>query len=444
MTPPQNTTGAVKAITTNTDFELGSVPRQERRGWLAITMIWVTIGIDVSGTMLGLELASGMNLGPALAATVLGSVLLGLLAIGCSYIGARTGLTTSMISRAVFGTIGGRLIAAMIVISSLGWFAVQTGFFASYAQHTLQDALGWSVPAWVLAALGGALMLLTAVLGYRAIQKLSLWAVPLLLALLGLGTVLALSRYGTSGLSEEVEATLGFGTAVSLVMSIFILGVVLTPDMARWAKTPGHAMASGFVGFFLGNSIIVVVAILFTKLTGSDQILSIFIVSGLGVVALAVLTIAQWSTNTTNAYSASLSLAAILPRVPRRVHALVGGSIAIVAACFGFVDWFIPFISLMGTLLAPYGGVYVASLFFRMRAGGDVMAGERQQVRWPSLLVWAAACLVALATTDPSAGLGFGWFTLTTIPTLDGLLAGLLFQSALSLTASRRHREALA
>src|SRR5699024_653430 len=138
---------------------------------------------------------------------------------------------------------------------------------------------------------------------------------------------------GTEGLGERVTPTLGFGTGVSLVMSIFILGVVLSPDMARWAKTPRHAMAAGFTGFFLGNSIIVVVAIFFTKLTGSDQILTIFIVSGLGLVALAVLTIAQWSTNTTNAYSASLGLSVVLPSVPRKVHALVGGGIAIVAAC---------------------------------------------------------------------------------------------------------------
>ena len=42
------------------------------------------------------------------------------------------------------------------------------------------------------------------------------------------------------------------------------------------------------------------------------------------------------------------------------------------------------------------------------------------------MIAWVVGILVALATTDPAAGPGFGWFTLTTISALDGLIVAFL------------------
>src|SRR5699024_8436895 len=118
-----------RSTMTKTDYEHGVVPQEQRRGWFALTMVWIAIGIDLSGAFLGIELAAGMDFGPAIGAIILGSVVLGVLAIGTSYIGAKTGLSTAMISRIVFGRIGGSLLSLVLAISLLGWFAVQAGFF---------------------------------------------------------------------------------------------------------------------------------------------------------------------------------------------------------------------------------------------------------------------------------------------------------------------------
>jgi len=413
----------------STDYEHGSVPADQRKGWLSIAAVWIAIGIDLSGAFLGVALATGMPFWPAILATVTGSLLLGLLAMACAYVGAATGLSTAMLSRAVFGKIGGAVLAIALAVSLLGWFAVQAGFFGSNAGIAFTELTGIEVPVQVFTAIGGALMVLTALWGYRSISKLSTLAVPLLLLLLVVGVIVAFATQGADELDAPVEATITFGGAVSLVMGIFILGVVSAPDMARWAKTPRQAMAAGFVGFFFGNSIIIVVAIVLARLMDESELMTIYFALGLGLAAVVVLILAQWTTNTTNIYSAALSFASINGRLNRRTLTIAGGAIGIVIAVFGAADFFVPFILAIGVVIAPYGGVYLASYLTGRRSGRFDADADHERLALPTIDGWAVAAwvggiVVALATTNPADGLGFGWFSLTTISALDGLIAG--------------------
>lgn len=409
-----------------TDYEHGVVPQDQRKGWLSIAFVWIAIGIDLSGAFLGVALAAGMDFAPAMAATGLGSLLLGLLAMACAYVGSATGLSTAMISRAVFGRIGGAVLAIAITVSMVGWFAVQAGFFGQNAQIAFTEFTGLDVPVQVFTGIGGVLMAITAFWGYRSINRLSTVAVPLLLLLLIVGVVVAFSTRGTDALSTPVETTIGFGAAVSLVMGIFILGVVMAPDMARWAKTPKQAMAAGFVGFFFGNAIILVVAIVLARVMDASELMTIFFALGLGGIAVIVLILAQWTTNTTNLYSAGLAFSSISARLSRRSVTVVLGIIGIVVGVIGAADYFVPFILLIGTVIAPYGGVYLASYFTGRRTARWQHGADVPTVDVLSVIAWVVGILVALATTDPAAGPGFGWFTLTTISALDGLIVAFL------------------
>lgn len=407
-----------------TDYEHGVVPLDQRKSWISIAAVWIAIGIDLSGAFLGVALASGMAFWPAIAATMLGSLLLGLLAMGCAYVGASTGLSTAMISRAVFGRIGGAVLALAISISLVGWFAVQAGFFGTNAQIAFAEFTGIDVPVAVFSGIGGVLMAITAFWGYRSINRLSSLAVPLLLLLLVVGVVVAFVTQGASGLDAAVEAGFTFGGAVSLVMGIFILGVVLAPDMARWAKTPKQAMAAGFVGFFVGNSIILVVAILLARIMSESELMTIYFALGLGAVAVVVLILAQWTTNTTNLYSAGLAFASIHRRLSRRTVTVALGVIGILVGVVGAADYFVQFILVIGTVIAPYGGVYLAAFFTGRRTARWAHDADAPTVDVWSIIAWVTGVLVAFATTNPADGPGFGWFTFTTISSLDGLIVG--------------------
>lgn len=405
-----------------TDYEHGVVPLDQRKSWISIAAVWIAIGIDLSGAFLGVALASGMAFWPAIGATMLGSLLLGLLATACAYVGASTGLSSAMISRAVFGKIGGAVLALAISISLVGWFAVQAGFFGANAQIAFVEFTGIDVPVAVFSGIGGVLMAITAFWGYRSINRLSSLAVPLLLLLLIVGVVVAFVTQGASGLDAAVEATFTFGGAVSLVMGIFILGVVLAPDMARWAKTPKQAMAAGFVGFFFGNSIILVVAIMLARIMNESELMTIYFALSLGGVAVIVLILAQWTTNTTNLYSAGLAFASVSQRLNRRTVTVALGVVGILVGIVGAADYFVQFILVIGTVIAPYGGVYLAAFFTGRRGARWEHGADTPTADVWSIAAWVAGVFVAFATTNPADGPGFGWFTFTTISSLDGLI----------------------
>lgn len=419
------------------DYEHGAVPADQRKSWLSIAAIWIAIGIDLSGVFLGVTLAQGMAFWSAILATAVGSLLLGLLAMACAYVGAATGLSTAMISRAVFGKIGGSVLAVVLSLSLLGWFTWQAGFLGSNAQIAFVELTSLDAPVWIFTIIGGALMVLTALWGYRSISKLSTLAVPLLLVLLVVGIIMAVSSRGIDGLYKPVDAVLTFGAAVSLVMAIFILGVVSAPDIARWAKTPKHAMAAGFVGFFFGNSIILVVAIVLARVMDESELVTIYFTLGLGAIAVVVLLLAQWTTNTANIYSAALNFSSISSRLNRRTLTIVGGTIGIVLAVFGAVDAFVPFLLAIGIVIAPYGGVYLAAFFMERRSGRFEAGADLPTINGWAIAAWLTGIFAALTTTVPVGGVGFGWVTLTTIPALDGLLVGFVVYFAIVITRRR-------
>lgn len=425
------------------DYEHGTVPKSERKHWISIAAVWIAIGIDLSGAFLGVELAAGMDFWPAIGATLVGSVLLGLLAIACAYVGAATGLTTAMVSRAVFGKIGGAVLALAMSISLIGWFAVQAGFFGSNAQVAMLELTGIDWPVAVFTVLGGILMLLTALWGYRSISRLSTLAVPLLLILLIVGIVVAFATRGSEALTADTAAVYSFGGAVSLVMGIFVLGVVSAPDMARWAKTPKQAMAAGFFGFLFGNSIIIIVAVILSKLLNETELMTMFFVLGLGGFAVIVLILAQWTTNTTNAYSAAISFSSISKRFSRRTLTIIGGVIGIIVAVLGAADWFINFISAIGIVIAPFGGVYIANFFANRKHTRFEHHSDVPRITVLPVIAWLLGIATALMTTQTSDGLGFGLFSLTLIPALDGLLVAFVAALAFEVFVRRRAQRAV-
>lgn len=54
------------------DFELEPVPEKAKRSWWVISLIWLAIGIDISGLFLGSILSSGIGFEDALLATFIG------------------------------------------------------------------------------------------------------------------------------------------------------------------------------------------------------------------------------------------------------------------------------------------------------------------------------------------------------------------------------------
>ncbi|MCK8079803.1 cytosine permease [Vibrio sp. 1CM24A] len=413
------------------DFELEPVPEKAKRSWWVISLIWLAIGIDISGLFLGSILSSGIGFEDALLATFIGSGLLAIIAMLCANIGFQAGVSTPLVSSAVFGRNGGKILGFINGISLVGWFAFQADFFA----FIMVDALAkYDIIISHLTALigGSVLMMMTAIYGVRALGKLSTYSVPLMVTLITIGLFMAADYQG--GAAPSIEDPLTLGQAISFVMSIWILAAVAAPDIARYAKTRRDAILGAGIGFLVGNSAIILIALILTKMTGTDDLVEVFFTLGLGMAAIIVLVFAQWTTNSSNLTSGGLCMSMVLPKIPRPVLVVIMTIVGIGIAQLGMVNKFTDFLMLLSVTIAPAAGVYIVQ-YYVLDSTKMSFENIQQVPAWmfKGLASWAFGTVFS-ACTAPEF---FNLFSFTSISALDGILAaGVIYLALMKLTPS--------
>ncbi|ERM57418.1 MULTISPECIES: cytosine permease [Vibrio] len=413
------------------DFELEPVPEKAKRSWWVISLIWLAIGIDISGLFLGSILSSGIGFEDALLATFIGSGLLAIIAMLCANIGFQAGVSTPLVSSAVFGRNGGKILGFINGISLVGWFAFQADFFA----FIMVDALAkYDIIISHLTALigGSVLMMMTAIYGVRALGKLSTYSVPLMVTLITIGLFMAADYQG--GAAPSIEDPLTLGQAISFVMSIWILAAVAAPDIARYAKTRRDAILGAGIGFLVGNSAIILIALILTKMTGTDDLVEVFFTLGLGMAAIIVLVFAQWTTNSSNLTSGGLCMSMVLPKIPRPVLVVIMTIVGIGIAQLGMVNKFTDFLMLLSVTIAPAAGVYIVQ-YYVLDSTKMSFENIQQVPAWmfKGLASWAFGTAFS-ACTAPEF---FNLFSFTSISALDGILAaGVIYLALMKLSPS--------
>ena len=413
------------------DFELEPVPEKAKRSWWVISLIWLAIGIDISGLFLGSILSSGIGFEDALLATFIGSGLLAIIAMLCANIGFQAGVSTPLVSSAVFGRNGGKILGFINGISLVGWFAFQADFFA----FIMVDALAkYDIIISHLTALigGSVLMMMTAIYGVRALGKLSTYSVPLMVTLITIGLFMAADYQG--GAAPSIEDPLTLGQAISFVMSIWILAAVAAPDIARYAKTRRDATLGAGIGFLVGNSAIILIALILTKMTGTDDLVEVFFTLGLGMAAIIVLVFAQWTTNSSNLTSGGLCMSMVLPKIPRPVLVVIMTIVGIGIAQLGMVNKFTDFLMLLSVTIAPAAGVYIVQ-YYVLDSTKMSFENIQQVPAWmfKGLASWAFGTAFS-ACTAPEF---FNLFSFTSISALDGILAaGVIYLALMKLSPS--------
>lgn len=409
----------------SSDFSLQQVPKSQQKSWLSLFSIWVAIGVDLAAVILGVQLAKGLPLHSAITAVLVGSLLLAAICTITASVGAATNLSTSMITRYVFGKKGALVYSAIIGCSLLGWFGVQVGFFATNAKTAFTSAFGLNWPVWVFAIIAGIAMVGTALYGYRAFSRLSEFSVPFLLVLMLIALFIALNTHGLP--ATQIKASLPMGSAIALVISSFIVGAATQPDISRWAKSQKDSIIGTFLGMFVGNSFMIIVSILMSKSLGSTDMMKMLIMIGMGVPGIIILSLTQWVTNTSNLYSATLGFNVIFNKIGFKKLTLILGTIATAMGVFGIYNYFVSFLNILGIVIAAVPGIYVAEFYLVKHEFKWLQLNvSPQSVVWRSIISWILGAGVTFLTTAAPTGLGL--ISLTSIPPLDGILVGFIVQ----------------
>ncbi|HDJ22272.1 MAG TPA: hypothetical protein ENF17_00040 [Candidatus Aminicenantes bacterium] len=357
------------------DYDLKTVPLEQRRSWLDLAVVWIGVAVVLSAILRGMMIGLGMGSIPrVLGAYFLGEALLIAMMALMGYLGARTGLTTALLARISFGRKGAWLISLCLGLAFMGWFGIQAGLFA----ETFQVFLSTSFPLPWLAFGFGLLMMLPAVFGFRGLKALSWLAVPPMIiifiyAALSLKNSL-LPADKLVQLAQNHTPTpypLTLGGAASIIAGGFIVGAVTAADIFRYARPKlREILAASLLAMLASAGMQLVGSVLAMKTGLYHENLPALIIkpeyAGLGLVGFLAIAFAQWTTNDSNLYSSVLAFNSIL-KWTRWKLAILLGIISSLLAAGGILSRLGGFLSLLSIGIGPIGGILMADFFFLHR-----------------------------------------------------------------------------
>lgn len=360
---------------TDRDQPMAPVPLEERQHWMAPAMIFGGLEFCIPILMVGGTLAGSFRLSHILLLLFVGLVLIQWPgnAFG-GYIGAKLGLSSSVIARKSFGNAQARLVVGGIIfIACLGWWAVQTAVAGNALCAMLNIDYKTQKMAWMLiTTIVGFTFAAPSIIGYSSMKWTDYVAVPAGLILVCVGIFLALRNVGLSAMLDWTpRPTMSFLTALSLVISMNVSQWVIASDYTRYARPvvrdnlliPIGIVGVGFPLFFVGAVMSIGV--------GTGDIVQVMLNLGFPVWGFIVLYLSTWTSQLVNNYTMGLALANLLNVQSGRGRAMVtfvGTVIAIVVALAGILDHFMDFLFMTALVYPCIAGIIFADFLL---PGGD-------------------------------------------------------------------------
>lgn len=396
------------------------VEESETVSGLQIGIVLIGISITLPLMYSAGELAQGIGLSKAIIATLSGALILSLLSIPAAIVGVRTRLSSYMIIEHTFGFAGAKFINFWFGIFLLGWYAVTAELFGRTLFLAAGELTSLAIPEWAYTVMSSALVTVTTIYGFKAIDRLALVAVPFLLLALLAVVMLSLRQTPFSELLQIRGEGIDMPTAISAVVGAAIVGVVLTPDLTRYARNVRDCITASFIGQGGGMTIAYVVGMIPVLVWNELEPMNYMFLIGYGGMALAVIVFATWTTNVINLYSTALAARASVPLGKYRSVVVVSGIVGTIAAIVGIADHLIEFLIVMGLLVPPVAGVYLVDFFvFKRTDFSAARLDERPAIRLNAVIVGIGTGLV-------STWMYFSDLSLTSLAPVDSLLISVL------------------
>jgi len=403
------------------EFATEPVPDDRTVSWVRVGLVGAMIAFSLPTFLTGIEVASAVEPGTALTAILVGNLLLTVIGALCASIGARTRLSSYMLTRIAFGSRGAAVVNLAFAVSLLGWFGVNIDLFGGAVLRLSEDVLGWRPPVWAVELAAGFVMTLTTAYGFRAINFMSTLLVPVLMMVTAL--LIQRSLAATSPVVPEASAlpsALSFGDAVSAIVGAIIIGAIILPDITRFIRDWRGGIYTAVMSYLIIGTIVQFAGALAAATFGNDDLLDVMIVIGLGWAAFAIVIAGSWILNSLNLYSTALSVEATLPQLSNRIAIPVLGALGTLAAFLNILDTFLTFLFYLAIVFAPVAGVIIVDyLWLRRSAYHEQRERLGCALRPFALAAWSAGALVALLGAN-------GTLTVTGIAALDAIFVAAL------------------
>ena len=370
-----------------------------------------------TGAVLGSRYEGSSAVGIALGGAVFGALLVAVLAP----VGSRTGVPSMIAARAPLGYRGAQLVSGLLYLTNFAWIAINNQIAAS----ACAQMLGGTGSARMWAAVLGLAATAVVARGPKAVGLADRIAVPLMVIA---GGVLTYAVFGPTAPVAPVAPHAPDAPALlwglDVVIGYQVSWLLMFADYSRFTRSGGAAAGAVFAGLALPALWLMPVGWTLARIAGSDDPGTMLNAAGVGWWTTLLIVIASVTTNFVNIYLSSLAWRTLSARSTGTgsvwTIGIIGTALGLVSS--GWLTRFADLMVLLGSVLVPVGGVFLAHFAILKR-------------RLDVARIYDAAALPAINTAGIVAWLaGFVAYRLSSSigATLPALGASLVVYLALS------------
>ena len=377
------------------DYPLSAVPLSARKSILSLAPLLMGFTL-YSGTLF-----AGGLVGPAyrffpdlVSLIILGNLILGVYAAALGYIAANTGLSTVLMARFSFGSVGSRWVDFILGFTQIGWYAWGSALIADLLNKLAGVPPSWN---WLTILFFTYFFCSTAYIGYRAMDWLSRIAVPAMLILMFWSLAIALGKVGGfEGLQAIAPSkALGWGEALTIIVGTFVSGGTQATNWSRFAKTGKIGAISTMAAFFFANGFLIFCGAFCSLVYGNEDVVQVMAQQGLLFWGLVLLFLNMWTTQDNTIYAFSVAGAHMFRTSKRTAFVLGGATVALVLAWGGIYDMLVPYLILLGTFIPPIGGVIMADYWLYRRGEFPALEERQPAFNWAGVIAYIVASAIA-------------------------------------------------
>ena len=354
--------------------DLSPIPESARtQPAFDLFLIFAAANVVATTMQTGAVLGSGYGVRNALLVVVSGALFGALLVALLAPVGSRSGVPSMIAARAPLGLHGARVVSALLYLTNFAWIAVNNTIAASVCAQMIGGGGAWSARYWS-AALGISATFIVAK-GPRAVGLADRIAVPLMAIAGGVLTWSAFSLPAAPipAAANGAPPTLHWG--LDVVIGYQVSWLLMFADYSRYTKSSGKAATAVFAGLALPALWLMPLGWTLARVAGSDDPGIMLAAAGVGWWTAVLIALATVTTNFVNIYLSSLAWRTLVPQTTSAASVwtigLIGTALGLLSSVW--LDRFAELMVLLGSVLVPIGGVFLAH-FVILRRPVDVEA----------------------------------------------------------------------
>ena len=373
---------------------------QRNAKWFSLASIWFGGIVSVPSLLIGSSLITIFPFKSTLVAGLVGFSIVVVLMALISMVAVDRQFNSVQISEGSFGQLGSKLIVGIVIaVSTLGWFGVQTNIAGDSFSKIMMESFGIHLVSWVSSIFWGVIMIMTAVFGFKYLKWLNYVAVPAIMALLLYAAIITFQSHGLQEvLDYRPEESISIIQGIGLAIGFISVTIVISPDYNRFAASKKDAVLGSLMGILPSALPLMALGAILAITRGTYDVVEIFSSLGFPLFAMMILILATWTSNVVNIYSSGLAFNTLLnlPEKSRARTTLIAGSVGLLLAAIGIINYFMGFISFLTVTVTPIVGVIVSHYYL----GRSTDTANDKSFNWKGIVSWLIGVLSMLLITN--------------------------------------------